>query len=42
MKCNNCNEDMVLVSVVEETTGEIIKVYSCFHCGNNSVANKTE
>lgn len=39
MKCDNCNEDMVLVSTVDEATGIIIKLYTCFHCGNT---DKTE
>lgn len=42
MKCDNCNEDMVLVSTVDETTGIIIKLYTCFHCGNRKVTDKTE
>lgn len=34
MKCNNCNEDMVKTSVLDEDTESIIEIYKCFHCGN--------
>lgn len=42
MKCDNCNEDMVLVSAVDENTGAIVKIYTCFHCGNGKIASKAE
>ena len=40
MICNNCNEEMVLTSVLDEDTGTIIKIYMCFHCGNKGKADK--
>lgn len=39
MKCDNCKENMVKTTIIDEDTGALVEIYRCFHCGNEEKAD---